>query len=75
MQSVHLACEHDPSHWASVHIVTARPDGRGMVITAHVCAGDLDNWVSMLDQQDGHQVVSRQPINDHCRPYGLCAIH
>ncbi|GHF61568.1 hypothetical protein GCM10010218_48890 [Streptomyces mashuensis] len=70
---MHLTCEFDPSHRASVHIVTARPDGRGLKIDAHVCADDVNPWVSMLHGQDGHQFISQHPINDRCRPYGLCA--
>ncbi|UQI44609.1 hypothetical protein M1P56_09750 [Streptomyces sp. HU2014] len=67
-----LKCEFDPSHIATLHIVTKRPDGRGLKITAHVCADDSEAWTAQLYRLDGHQLVSRGPINDHCRPYGLC---
>ncbi len=73
MPPVDISCERNPSHGASIHIVTARPDGRGMRITAHVCADDLEGWISTLQHQDGHEFVLQQPINDDCRPYGLCA--
>ncbi|MER6912209.1 hypothetical protein ABT354_11095 [Streptomyces sp. NPDC000594] len=67
-----LECEFNPDHWAGVHIVAARPDGRGQLITAHVCKSDVEAWVAQLHRQDGHRLVSQEPMTEYCRPYGLC---
>lgn len=67
-----LRCEHDPSHGASLHIVSSRPGG--LAITAHVCADHLDLWIAQMERWDGHQLQVDRPIDGWCRPYGLCSI-